>query len=62
MGNQASALGDEPTSSTMIAQRNLQHFDHNFKASLHTTFGHLFISIFGERKFGDAPVEVVCKG
>jgi len=62
MGNQASALGDEPSSSSMIAQRNLQHFDHNFKASLHTTYGHLFISIFGERKFGEAPVEVVCKG
>jgi hypothetical protein len=33
MGNQSSALGDEPTST--IAQKNLQHFDHTFKGELH---------------------------
>lgn len=33
MGNQGSSLGDEP--STVISQRDLQHFDHSFKGELH---------------------------
>lgn len=57
MGNQASALTDEPYGS-----RDLHHFDHAFKGSLHTTAGYLLTSIFGEIKYGDTPIQLICKG
>jgi hypothetical protein len=60
MGNQGSALGDEP-STPGVAQRNLQHFDHSFKGELHTTHGMKFVDVFGECKFAKRPVSVICK-
>eukprot|EP00981_Chlorochromonas_danica_P010260 scaffold3058_cov165-Ochromonas_danica.AAC.51 len=60
MGNQGSSpLTDEPNT---IAQRNLQHFDHSFKADLHTVAGSNLTSRFGECKFAKRPITVVCKG
>lgn len=59
MGNQGSALGDEP--STSIAQKNLQHFDHTFKAELHTAQG-FFAETFGECKFAKRQITLTCKG
>jgi hypothetical protein len=53
MGNQASQLGDEPSSnessygSHHAAGRNIQHFDHSFKAEIHTTSGNYVESTFG---------------
>mmetsp|Transcript_20592 Transcript_20592/g.34484 ORF Transcript_20592/g.34484 Transcript_20592/m.34484 type:complete len:1027 (+) Transcript_20592:169-3249(+) len=60
MGNQASQLGDEPA--TLVAQKNLQHFDHSFKGELHTTSGPILVSVFGECSFAKRPILVVCKG
>lgn len=60
MGNQASALGDEPNSN--IAQKNLHHFDHNFKAELHTASGSFFGNIFGLCAMEARPIEMICKG
>lgn len=48
---------DEPA-----AQKNLQHFDHNFKGELHTTFGSFLTGIFGTCKFAKRPIQVICKG
>ena len=45
MGNQGSSLGDEPSS--IIAQKNLHHFDHTFKAELHTAIGVKLSAVFG---------------
>lgn len=50
MGNQASQLGDEPSSNEVYghaAGRNIQHFDHSFKAEIHTTSGALIETNFG---------------
>jgi len=38
------------------------HFDHTFKADLHTTSGEHFTDTFGESKFSKRPITVVCKG
>lgn len=58
MGNQGSQLTDEPTA---IAQKNLQHFDHSFKADLHTSSGTYFTDVFGEFGGSKRPITVVCK-
>lgn len=52
--------GDEPNS--LVAQKNLQHFDHNFKGELHTSSGPSMTRVFGACKGGKRPVSVVCKG
>jgi hypothetical protein len=44
-----------------VAQRNIQHFDHTFKADLHTASGHQFTDVFDEVKFAKRPLSVVCK-
>jgi hypothetical protein len=46
MGNQASQLGDEPAF-TGGHQKDLAHFDHYFKGSIHTTHGTFFAKTFG---------------
>ncbi len=38
------------------------HFDHTFKADLHSTSGSHFTDTFGECKSAKRPVTVVCKG
>lgn len=58
MGNQGSQLTDEPTA---IAQKNLQHFDHSFKAELHAVSGVYFSDVFGEFSGAKRPITVVCK-
>eukprot|EP01038_Epipyxis_sp_PR26KG_P004272 gene4272-6051_t len=60
MGNNGSALGDEPNAA--IAQKNLQHFDHSFKAELHTIVGTSLAPVLGECKFAKRPISVICKG
>lgn len=40
----------------------MHHFDHTFKASLHTTSGHFFTDTFGACAFVKRQVQVVCKG
>ena len=59
MGNQASQLGDDPTS---IGSRDLQFFDHTFKASIHTCSGAFFRGNFGEQNNAVKPVQLICKG
>jgi hypothetical protein len=39
----------------------LQHFDHTFKAELHTAHG-FFVDTFGECKFAKRPITLTCKG
>ena len=56
MGNQASQLGDEPSSNESsygghAAGRNIQHFDHSFKAEIHTTSGNLIEATFGSCRY-----------
>jgi hypothetical protein len=46
----------------MVAQKNLQHFDHSFKGELHTTSGSAVIAVFGDCKFAKRPISVICKG
>ena len=58
MGNQGSALGDEPLSSQV---RQLQHFDHSFNGELHTVKGSLGTS-FGEFSGESHPVQITCSG
>jgi len=60
MGNQSSQLGDEPNS--LVAQKNLQHFDHSFKGELHTSSGTAISKVFGTCKGAKRPILVVCKG
>lgn len=60
MGNQGSALGDEP--GTTEAQRNLQHFDHTFKGQIHTSSGPGAVPSFGECSFQKREAKVTCKG
>lgn len=52
--------GDEPNS--LVAQKNLQHFDHSFKGELHTSSGPVMTKVFGTCKGAKRPVLVVCKG
>jgi len=40
----------------------MHHFDHTFKASLHTTSGSYFTDTFGVCSFAKRQVQVVCKG
>lgn len=49
---------DEPTA---IAQKNLQHFDHSFKAELHTASGTYFTDVFGDFSGEKRNITVVCK-
>lgn len=61
MGNQGSSLGDEPSS--IVAQKNLHHFDHTFKAELHTAHGDKLSAVFGEDvKYAKRPITIICKG
>lgn len=46
----------------MVAQKNLQHFDHSFKGELHTSSGPSMVKVFGSCKGAKRPVLVVCKG
>jgi len=39
----------------------LQHFDHSFKADLHSVSGAYFTDVFGEFSGSKRPVTVVCK-
>ena len=59
MGNQGSTLGEEPMPGGNY--KNLHHFDHSFKADIHTTSGNYFEKIFGVCKFSKRPIEIVCK-
>ncbi len=52
--------GDEPNSA--IAQKNLAHFDHSFKADIHTIHGPILVDVFGECKFAKRPCTLICKG
>ena len=45
-----------------MAQRNLQHFDHSYKGSLHTCSGQLYASVFGTFSFQKRECKVTCKG
>lgn len=53
-------LDDEP--SMTLAQKDLDHFEHNFKGALHTASGARFTETFGACKFEKRPVSIVCKG
>ena len=46
----------------MVAQKNLQHFDHSFKGELHTSSGPAIAKVFGSCKGAKRPILVVCKG
>jgi len=46
----------------MVAQKNLQHFDHSFKGELHTSSGPAISKVFGSCKGAKRPILVVCKG
>jgi len=59
MGNQASQLGDEPA---FTGQKDLAHFDHYFKGSIHTTQGAFFVKTFGECAHEERPCTITCKG
>ena len=59
MGNNASQLGDDPGT---VGSRDLQFFDHTFKASIHTSTGAFFKGNFGELKNVVKPVQLICKG
>eukprot|EP00605_Chrysophyceae_sp_TOSAG23-4_P000698 GSChrysophyteH1.ASY1.ANO1.782.1 assembled CDS len=59
MGNQASQLGDEPG---FAGQKDLAHFDHNFRGSLYATSGPFFTATFGEARNADRPINLTCKG
>lgn len=59
MGNQASQLGDEPA---FTGQKDLAHFDHYFKGSIHTTHGPFFVKTFGECNHEEKPCTMTCKG
>ena len=61
MGNQGSALGDEPTPGSAVAQRNLQHFYHTFKGTFHTSYGPVYTSVFGEFSFDTRLCKINCK-
>lgn len=61
MGNQGSQLGDEPVPNE-VAQRNLQHFDHTFKGTFHTSSGPVYVSVFGEFSFQKKECKLTCKG
>ena len=61
MGNQGSSLSDEPNS--IVAQKNLHHFDHTFKAELHTAYGSKLSSAFGvDVRNTKRPITIICKG
>ena len=45
-----------------VAQKNLHHFDHTFKAELHTSSGDFVVAVFGACSFAKRTVQVVCKG
>lgn len=69
MGNQAISLGDEPSGGAMdfnksssIADKNLQHFDHNYKGELHSTAGSILTNVFGDCKDAKRAVEIITKG
>ena len=56
---------DEPSSADKAVQGNAQnfhHFDHSFKAEIHTTSGPTFIKEFGECAYANRQVQVICKG
>ena len=55
----SSSQNDEPNSA--IAQRNLQHFDHTFKASIYAISGSHYGETFGECKAQERPISLVCK-
>ena len=60
MGNQASQLGDEPA---FTGQKDLAHFDHTFKGSIHSTEGAFFCKTFGEAKHAmERLMTLTCKG
>ena len=59
MGNNASQLGDDPNA---MGSRDLQFFEHSFKASIHTCTGAFFKDNFGELKNVVKPVQLICKG
>lgn len=44
------------------AARQLIHFDHSFKAELHTTSGRFFQEPFGVVTAGNRPVQLTLKG
>ena len=53
-------MDDEP--GRAVGQKDLDHFDHNFKGAIHTTSGAPYTSVFGECKFEKRAVAIVCKG
>jgi hypothetical protein len=58
MGNQAS----QGSGSDAEAAKNLQHFDHTFKAELHTTNGPVITFVFGACAGARRKILVVCTG
>ena len=58
MGNQGSALGDEPMSTQA---RQLQHFDHSFNGEIHTIHGQsTYATSFGECAATSRPIQITC--
>ena len=57
---------DEPSpadrASSQGYSQNFHHFDHSFKAEIHTTSGPTFIKEFGECAYANRQVQVICKG
>lgn len=59
MGNQGSALGDEPGGPSQA--RQLQHFDHSFNGEIHTIHGtSVLTSSFGECAAVSRSVQITC--
>ena len=40
----------------------MQHFDHSFKAAIHTTGGPVITRVFGVCDGGNRPIQIVCTG
>ena len=63
MGNQGSQLGDEPSYNVneSEASKNLQHFDHSYKGTLHTCQGKMY-QTFGSFTFQEKECKITTKG